>query len=516
MNGVFDVVTDSGTDYQGVNANLLAGAKYPNSTIWGNHTNRRLLSWGFNTIAPFSANYVLAPFTSGLTVVMPYIAFARPSMYALYNSHGYGTAPVKDILYGVKSSVYSGYRQVVCDYWDQNFWNYLSGELQHDTYGPYGQLHGPHNDYAVGIEVDQEDELGGFGAGMDFPIVVNGVASGIQSQFHIGWVALVTAPTQSSNTSRGVTYTDTTVYTKLQLSSYLSTKYGGSIPALNSAWGSKYSTFGSNGGFGVGSGLLDEDGTCPAKITTCWVPSGANIGTLAGATATMKSDLDGFLLLHAQHYFSSVRATLNSVAPGFLYLGADSVGGWGTPPRRQILQAEGQYVDVIGLSAVPPTCLNCTDIQQRIDFTAQYGGDKPWNNWEGYTANPDSYMSPYANPRNVISFSTQAARGQYWQQHMIPDMFNAKDTATGTYHVVGFKWWGWSDSRAESANWGLVDRRDNPYDGVSATPAQGNDAWGYPTGCVTGFGCEVKSYGDFLSYVRAGNLWALRSLVTAP
>jgi hypothetical protein len=99
---------------------------------------------------------------------------------------------------------------------------------------------------------------------------------------------------------------------------------------------------------------------------------------------------------------------------------------------------------------------------------------------------------------------------------MMPQLFNACDTPTGTCHQVGLNWWNFYDKLADKTNYGLVTPRDDPYDGVSSTPNRSNDASGYPTGCVTGYGCEVKSYGDFLSYVRAGNLWVLRSLVAAP
>ena len=63
----------------------------------------------------------------------------------------------------------------------------------------------------------------------------------------------------------------------------------------------------------------------------------------------------------------------------------------------------------------------------------------------------------------------------------------------------------------ERANWGLVKLRDDPYDGVSAFTSQTYDSWSYPTGCLTTFGCEQASYGDFLDYVTDANPNALRA-----
>jgi hypothetical protein len=325
-------------------------------------------------------------------------------------------------------------------------------------------------------------------------------------------VVLVTAPTQSSNSNYGATYTDTTVYSKVQLSNWLANKYGNSIASLNTAWGSHYTSFGSSGGWGVGTGILDEDGTCPSKTSgqTCWVSS--DYLHLAGSTPAMQADLDAFLLNFASSYFSTVKTTLNNAAPGVLYLGT-LMGGWGTPPRRQILQAASQYVDVLQIVQIPPNCSNCTDVQQRIDFVDQYGGDKPWLQWDGYVANTDSYMSPWPTQWGGAQYPTQLARGQVYQQRMT-GYLNSAGTTSGTHHTVGFQWWDYYDMRGEYLNWGLVTPRDDPYDGVSATTTAGADSWGYPTGCIVGLGCEQGSYGNFLGSVLAGNLSTLRIIAS--
>ena len=520
--------TDPGTDYQGVVQTALRDAKYAtgytnNSVLnWSLITNRRLLSWGINAIAPFAMAYTL-PYTTHAAwptadhtnpVKLPYTMLARPTYYQMHNTFpAYGT-PLKDMMAGISNAVYPGYRWMAADIYDPSWATFMRAYFNGDV-ATHNAITAPHNDYAIGIMVDQADEMGGLGAGTDFPTTGNGVVALGHYQPHLGWIALVTAPTQASNASLGVaSYTDTTAYTKAQIVSWLSTQYGGSIAALNTAWGSHYITFGaSGGGFGVGTGLLDENGTCPSKgAGSCWIPTDAM--SLTGATAAVKNDLDAFLLVYAQYYFSTIKGVLNSVAPGFMYLTTSSLGSYSSPPRRQILQAAGQYADVLTLATFPADCIACTDKQARIDFVAQYGGDKPWTSWQGFTANADSYESPFASEND--EFETQAARGSYYQSSMIPGIFNSCDTPTTTCHQVGFNYWAYYDSRGEKQNWGLVTPRDDPYDGVSATPTPGYDSWGYPTGCVSGYGCEQASYGDFITYVRKGNLWVLDQLAGTP
>lgn len=267
---------------------------------------------------------------------------------------------------------------------------------------------------------------------------------------------------------------------------------GSGPPARRAAY------FGSNGS----TGLMDENGT------HSWVPT--DYTKLTGATSAMVADLNAFLLSLSQQYFSTVKSALNTAAPGLLYLGPTNLGGWGAPPRAQILQAAGQYLDALMISSIPTGCLSCTDGQAKIDFLAQNGGDKPWVNWEGFFAQPDSYMSVYAAPETSYPQSTtQGARGTLYQT-MVSQQLSAKDTATATYHIVGYKWWEYYDNRGEQANWGLTTRRDNGYDGAAAITGAGVDSWGYPTGS------EQMSYGDFLDSVMGANFGVYKSLLGLP
>jgi hypothetical protein len=270
------------------------------------------------------------------------------------------------------------------------------------------------------------------------------------------------------------------------------------------------------GGWGSGHGLLDEDGTCPAKYTSsCWVPEDAYL--LAGATSAFKTDMDNFLYHYSKKYASVEKSAFNAAVPGVLYLGPDLLSGYSTPARAPVLEAFGQYVDLMYMGTNPSVNPfgKITDDQARIDYIARYAGDKPWFNWQGFWAQADSYTSIYKDPRAM--FHTQAERGQYyrtWMNAALTTTVSSKCNcaSAGTQPIVGLAWWQYTDSQGEHANWGLVTLRDDPYDGVSATTSQGYDSWDYPTGCLAAFGCERANYGDFTDEVMKANLEALRTL----
>jgi hypothetical protein len=341
MSGVYNTggMSDSIRDYQGIDLYALLLSKYAkgyttNATFnWSLQTAERMWSLGFNEIGEFEMDWMLpvavdsAWKTSDNTipVKLPFSPLVYPALYSLTNRSNYAKGPVKDIVHGIKSTVYTGYRTQSPDFWDPNYAEWLRSELKYGSWA-IKWIHGPHNDYLLGLVVDETDRLFGFGAGPDFPTTANGAVTGYQ-QPHLGWMVLVTAETQSSDSTWRVTYADTTVYSKQQLSQWLARRYAGNISALNAAWRSSYTTFGASGaGWGAGTGVLDEDGTCPAKKTglACWIPTDPY--KLTGATAAMQQDLDDFLLYHAEGYFSAVKSVLNAQAPGVLYLGPTVLG----------------------------------------------------------------------------------------------------------------------------------------------------------------------------------------------
>jgi hypothetical protein len=182
------------------------------------------------------------------------------------------------------------------------------------------------------------------------------------------------------------------------------------------------------------------------------------------------------------------------------------LGSWGTPPPRQVLIEAAKYIDLPIMATTPPwVCLFCTDGQSRIDFTAKYLGDRPWINWIGFYASPDSAESGPSN--GAPAFLTQAQRGAAYQT-MVKMMVDTNTTAYGSHPVVGFDWWDLYDENGERANWGLLTPLDNPYDGKAATIAGcGKDQWGRLTGG------EKSNYGNFIGAVGKANRELYSSLV---
>jgi hypothetical protein len=486
---------------------------------WSIEQANRLLSWGFNTVADDSYGGMTPGYldpqwgTTDNTIPaaqrMPYTFINDTTRYIFENTAGCAApSPIKDLMNG-NGAAYTGYRYDYGDYFDPNFNPCVAGIVQYS--GINAIATGIHNDYLLYITIDEGDQTGGLisSAGPNFPSLPSVSSSGNPS-----WVTLTTAPTQTSNSSWGATYGDCKVYTKLQMVNNLVAEYG-TIAALNAAWGSSYTTFWSSQpgyttsndwasgdsncseytGWGNGTGLLDENGA------SSWV---GNLYTLAGETATMQADMSAFYTAYLDQYLSVMRSQWHNSsygAPGVLL--QMQFGGWSTPPRQEALTEGAKYIDLPQLSPIPPApwaCPTggCTDSQQRVDFVAEYLGNHPWINWQGIDANPDSAESAY--PSSIGSpYTTQEERGAGYQS-MMEEQLNSKDTATGTYHVVGFYWWDAFDMDSQELNWGLITPLDNPYDGKSATIAgDGLDQWGYPSGG------EKANYGDFTDDVTAAN-----------
>jgi hypothetical protein len=514
LKGVYDIGPDVNSAQTTFIQNKYAtGPALSWNLNWALEQARRIQLWGFNTVADYAQTWLWPVSTDGnwngltsdntIPVKLPFGVSLNVTNYAFRNGNNCGiSSAIKDLKGGINSSVTTVYYNFG-DYFDPNFQTCAHNQISTGTYGnglwvAY-YMTPKYNSYLAYVTIDESDQLGPLDQGPNFPTVdptnTGLVGAGPSAAQHPSWIALVTAPTQTANSQWGVSYSDTAVYTKKELSNWLAARYSNSIAALNTAWGSNYTTFGASGaGWGAGTGVLDEDGTCPSRGTSpCWV--GDPI-TLAGETAAMRGDMSTFLVHYLDQYFSVVTGQVRAFVPGVLL--QSQSGGWGALPRKEVLTETAKYIDLPIIGTSPPwICVNCTDVQARIDFTTQYLGDHPYINWAGFYSLPDSAESAFAtaNP----AFVTQATRGIGYS-NMVTAFANAKDTATGSYHVVGFDWWGLYDMDSQHANWGLLTPHDNPYDGKSATVVgNGKDQWGYPTGG------EAANYTDFIDAVITAN-----------
>jgi hypothetical protein len=326
--------------------------------------------------------------------------------------------------------------------------------------------------WMLGISMDDTDNLFGFGPGPDLPAA--------RQHPHLGWIALVTNLEQASS-PWVPSYPDRRVHTKYALRDFLARKYG-TIAALNAAWRSSYSTFDSAGGWGRGTGLLDENGR------NRWV--GREEDEMATASPALKADLDHFLYLHAQRYFTVMAAAMRRHAPRHLVFGPAFLNGWGGLSRKEILKAAGESVDVV----------QCVIGSARaVELTSRYVGNKPLVTWDTVVANPDSALWRYPNPAERPQWPpaarTQEERGELYA-NKVEFLFNVANEA-GVHPVAGLKFWSWGDHWGEKVNFGLVTASENAYDGWEAVKVRRADTWGFPTGG------EEDDYGDFLSAVSA-------------
>ncbi|MGH9488645.1 MAG: hypothetical protein ACRD04_13785 [Terriglobales bacterium] len=481
MLGVFDV--DLNTDTAAGTSFVLG--KYGSESNWGLQTERRLRAWGFNSAAEYSSAYVIPVNNDGsyeTSEPLPWVAIMRPSYYSLRDTGNYAPEPVKDLLAGLDSE-YTNYRgDTLPDVFDPNFATYAEASLAAQTSAAEAN-----SSWLVGTAVDDLDDLWGFGPGPDLPAA--------RTSSNIGWIALCTNFAQTDNAQLGVTYTDTRVYTKYALASWLQTKYG-TIAALDQAWGATYTSFGDDGGYGQGTGLLDEDGRDP------WV--GNEDVALSGAAPQVKADLNAFLAVFAQKYFSIVTGVLRQLRPHQIVFGPCTLNNWGGISRAAILQAAAQYTDVVQASM---------STQAVYDLSLQEAGDHPFVTWTGMPANPDSDLSAYPNPNEPDVYSAQTGRGAAYAAQLAADFAwtgsAAAGSLAGSQNVVGSKLWAWEDSWGEKTNWGLVTFWDNPYDGVADRVAAGTDAWGYPTGG------EAGNYGNFIGPVAHANAAVTSALAQA-
>ena len=482
MIGMWDVSGDEHKDERGASYDQRAKTKYGNDAVMWLQANRRLRSWGFNTIGPYSYRMMLPTDSeaewrgSEQPAKLPFVWIAHNPAIT-----GIKEGIFKNMYAGLDSSVKllgdqgsANFPDVFDPAWVRNTKQIFAADVELAALAQ--------SPYLIGVFGDDSDYLSGFGPGPEFESQPPD-----KTHMHLGYLALVTAPTQAKAAKSGAKYSDYEVYTKRRLCEFLRDKYG-SVESLNAAWGASYSTLGSDGGWPGGKGLLDENG----RASHPWLGSGDPAMTASGgANSTMRHDLDEFLYLMVRQFLSTEREALLAVAPKTLFLGPTTIGGWWAPARAPIYRAARETLDVISIS---------TDgSQAQLDFVAGAAGDIPLMVWEGVVANADSSQWRHAKKPGRTSWfvDTQAERAERYRKD-VERLFDAR-TASGAHPFLGHLWWAWTDSVAEERDWGVVSLMDNAYDGYEAGKSPGIDAWGFRTGG------EERNYGDFLSPMRAVN-----------
>jgi hypothetical protein len=484
MTGTFGVTYAEAVDDLGTSTVDRIAAKYGGGSGWFNkwriNTALRLKGWGFNTLAEYQHwGMRPGPLYDPNPEKLPYIHIIKPAAYGLDNRYNSAPGPFKDLIVGTDARYYDGYRAAQSpDFFDPNFESYVDGWMRRDdglNYGDNG------NAWMLGIAMDDTDNLFGFGPGPEIPAP--------RLHPHLGWIALVTNFQQASSPWVS-SYADRKVYTKYALRDFLAGRYG-TVSALNAAWGSGYTTFDSAGGWGAGTGLLDENGR------NAWV--GRWNDEMATASAALRADLNDFLYQYAKRYFTVMAAKMRQYAPKHLVFGPASLNGWAGLTRKEILRAAGESVDVLQAAI---------GSQEALELTAKYAGNKPIVTWDSFVANPDSALWRYSNPEDIAGGTRlagqQQERGRLYADKV--DFLFSAVTSAGVHPVAGIKLWSWTDNWWEKANFGLVSLSDNAYDGREAVRAAGTDRSGWPTGH------EEADYGDFLTPAAAAHARVAQSL----
>jgi hypothetical protein len=471
-----------------------------NQGLWATQRNRRLQSWGFNTLGEYTSSLGLPVgvygSVGGNSVPLPFILIMNGAVDGVDNPKSLGLPePIKDILKGVPVSAYNNYRGPLVDAYDPKFAQAQQAEVAYWSNAITGGF--ADKPWVVGITTDDGDNLFGFKSRAGAPI---------NAYPHVGFlVAVANFQYTSVQNPTGANWIDPKLYSKYAWITFLKQKYNNTISALNTAWGTGgfYTSFDDAGGYGAGTGVIDEDGRHTAWMGTMVYPY-----TNTGASAGVQADLDAFLYQFAKQYAQAGVTALRAVDTKHLIFGPAALNNYGAKARDQILQGISDGGVQVFQFNYNPTFGGAADLAGSMAENNQSYDliGKPAFIWYSVTAQADSDMSGitgFALP----DLPTQVQRGAQYQTVDIPAFLNAQGS-NGDHYVIGLDWWELVDNPGEGVNWGLVSRLDNAYDGKEAIIAPGLDPWGFTTGG------EAANYGDFLSSVTAANANLIQTLTS--
>lgn len=398
--GWWTLVSPSGNDFylrSVFNANegfiepaVLKSRYNNNMDVWATHRGERILSWGFNTLGEYTGYRGLPVGTwggkDGNSVKLPFILLFTTSSDLLYHPTDLGVSePIKDIIKGIPASTYNDYRGILLDFFDPKWAQGYAGEVAQQKKAITGGF--ATVPWIVGITTEDADYFW----------ALKGTGDDPYAQYpHPTWLIAVTNFQQNG-------YCDKKLYSKYAWVSYLQNKYV-TISALNTAWGSSYTDFGDQGGYGTGTGVLDEDGR-----HTRWMSRDPYM--LTGETAAMKADMDAFLYQFVYQMESVAVKAIRSYDKNHLIFGPSALGGIGdTGVRTPVLKALADAgLDVLSVGYDPLHPQNVSTSRAVYELTG-----KPILTWYGVTANCDSYWYGSCSGHHGPDYPTQEVRGQHY------------------------------------------------------------------------------------------------------
>jgi len=281
--------------------------------------------------------------------------------------------------------------------------------------------------------------------------------------------------------------------------SFLEKKYNNNIAALNASWGSNYTSFCDAGGFGTGTGVLDEDGR-----NTTWF--GSDYYNQTGMNPNLLADLNAYMYVMAVQLNAPQISVLKTYDTNHLmmcgfYGGNDDYGM--RPQVAQALKDSGCQLLVVNWDSAN----NSQSLATNQALYDQIG--LPVVIFQGSTAQADSDMSNYiGDGAPGADYPTQIIRGQHYNSDA-QNIFGSQGSSKSNkdYFDLGIVIWSLTDNSNEHRNWGFISLSDNVYDGICATVAVSIDQWGYPCGG------EAADYGDFTDSLTQTNSALLQQLI---
>ena len=221
-------------------------SKYPDAETLNSTAVARLRSWGFNGIGPggYRMAYPYDPYGPAVATATPFINYFGNNAHISCEQ----TSTCKNLWYLYDPTIGTGSNYHLTDVYDPNYAPVVMSVYANDcnlssagSSNCYGSSTASQSPYFIGGVAGDSDYFTGFEAGVDFPTTPAG-----KWFDHAGWVILNSAPRQTMNpfATTAAPFTDITNHSKAQLATFLQNEYG-SIVALNSAWGTNYTTFGS-------------------------------------------------------------------------------------------------------------------------------------------------------------------------------------------------------------------------------------------------------------------------------
>ena len=468
---------------------------------WAKHSLQREVAYGYNTNDIFYSNYMLPVDTStgqGASVKVPFLLFFNTMNDASYDPTLLGLPEaVKDLCIGQDSNGFGGFCLYTLDIIDPNWTAANIAELGvqiSDFNGEFNTI-----SWVVAISLGDADQTFMFkGNGTRFPEYPHPAMVTATSAFDYN------LPPVNGNWQRPILYSkagwacnavanDPTNFPPGQ--SYLEKKYQ-NIGALNTAWGSTYTSFCDAGGFGAGTGVIDEDGR-----HTAWF--GNDFYNQTGMNANLKTDLDTYLYTMAyQVYYPQVTVVRGYDTNHFLMCGVHGGTGDGgmRPVIAQAFHDAGCQILVLGWDSKH----NQYGLTANKAVYDQIG--LPVTLFYGVTAQADSDYSKFPNNGAFdADYPTQVIRGQHYNSDNMA-MYGSTGS-NGDYFVMGTDFWGLTDDSAENRDWGFISLSDNSYDGNCAVIAASVDQWGYICGG------EAANYGDFTDGVTQANSAVMQQLI---